>query len=233
MNLELLIEGTEYKNHYALWVYPDEEIQAPDEEIYISKQLDERMINELQKGNRVLWFPDSATYASQTVGGLFQTDYWNYRMFKSICDRIGCPASPGTLGILTSPEHPLFARFPTDCHTNWQWYSIIKQSYPLILDRMPAAYRPIVQVIDNVERNHKLGLIFEFNVEGGKLLICMANLDRVKENPEVRSLCNSMIQYMKSSAFSPDTKLSINALTDLFTQKNDTEKIEILENISY
>ena len=63
VNLELLIEGTEYKNHYALWVYPDEEIQAPDEEIYISKQLDERMINELQKGNRVLWFPDSATYA--------------------------------------------------------------------------------------------------------------------------------------------------------------------------
>lgn len=231
--LELLIEGTDYKNHYALWVYPDEEIQAPDEAIYISKQLDEHMINELQKGNRVLWFPDSATYASQTVGGLFQTDYWNYRMFKSICDRIGCPASPGTLGLLTSPEHPLFTLFPTDSHTNWQWYSIIKQSYPLILDRMPAAYRPIVQVIDNVERNHKLGLIFEFNVEGGKLLICMANLDNVKDKPEVRSLYNSMIQYMKSSAFSPNTNLSIEALTDLFTQENDTEKIEILDNISY
>lgn len=231
--LELLIEGTDYKNHYALWVYPDEEIQAPDEAIYISKQLDEHMINELQKGNRVLWFPDSATYASQTVGGLFQTDYWNYRMFKSICDRIGCPASPGTLGLLTSPEHPLFTRFPTDSHTNWQWYSIIKQSYPLILDRMPAAYRPIVQGIDNVERNHKLGLIFEFNVEGGKLLICMANLDNVKDKPEVRSLYNSMIQYMKSSAFSPNTNLSIEALTDLFTQENDTEKIEILDNISY
>ena len=98
---------------------------------------------------------------------------------------------------------------------------------------MPAAYRPIVQVIDNVERNHKLGLIFEFNVEGGKLLICMANLDNVKDKPEVRSLYNSMIQYMKSSAFSPNTNLSIEALTDLFTQENDTEKIEILDNISY
>ena len=98
---------------------------------------------------------------------------------------------------------------------------------------MPAGYRPIWKVIVNVDRNHDLVLVFEFDVEGCKLLICMAILDNVKYIPEVRSLYNSMIQYMKSSAFSPNTNLSIEALTDLFTQENDTEKIEILDNISY
>ncbi len=231
--LEIEIEGTEYKNRYPLWIYPAEEIETPDSDIYIGKELDGRMINELRKGNSVLWFPNREEYRQQTVGGLFQTDYWNYRMFKSICDRIGRPASPGTLGILTDPKHPIFSGFPTDYHTNWQWYSIIKQSYPLILDRMPSAYRPIVQVIDNVERNHKLGLIFEFNVEGGKLLVCMADLDAVKEKPEVRQLYNSMIQYMNSNQFAPKTHLRISDLTNLFTQGNNTEEIEILENISY
>ena len=34
----------------------------------------------------------------------FYPDYGTERMFKSICDRIKKPASPGTLGILTNPE---------------------------------------------------------------------------------------------------------------------------------
>ena len=71
-------------------------------------------------------------------------------MFKGICDRIGKPASPGTLGILTDPGHPLFSDFPTDYHTGWHWYPIIKQIFPLIMDKIPEDYKPIEQVIDNV-----------------------------------------------------------------------------------
>ena len=82
-------------------------------------------------------------------------------MFKSICDNMHKEPSPGTLGILTDPEHPLFEDFPTDFHTDWQWYAIVKNSYPLILDAMPEGFRPTVQVIDNIERNHRLGLLFD------------------------------------------------------------------------
>ena len=96
--------------------------------------------------------------------------------------------SPGTLGILTDPDHPMFRHFPTDMHTNWQWFSILKQSYPFILDKFPAGYKPIVQVIDNVERNHKLGLVFELAVGQGKLLVCMADLEAVawRRMPSIR-----------------------------------------------
>ena len=118
----------------------------------ISHELDDKTLTRLKQGGKVLLMPRRDECRDVTVGGLFQTDYWNYRMFKSICDNIKKKASPGTLGILTDPGHGIFASFPTESHTNWQWYPIIKNSYPLIIDRLPQNYRPIVQVIDNIEQ---------------------------------------------------------------------------------
>ena len=41
---------------------------------------------------------------------------------------------PGTLGILCDPNHPALARFPTEFHTNWQWWHLVKNSRPIVLD---------------------------------------------------------------------------------------------------
>ncbi len=59
----------------------------------------------------------------------------------------------------------------------------MKNSRPIILDATPAGYRPIVQVIDNFTRNHKLGLIFETRVGKGKLLVCAIDLLSLQELP--------------------------------------------------
>lgn len=107
------------------------------------------------------------------------------------------------MGLLTDPNHPVFADFPTEFHTNWQWFPIIKQSYPLILDRLLDKYRPLVQVIDNVERNHKLGLLFEFKVEKGSLMVCMSDLKAAWDKPETRQLYKSILQYMNSLEIIP------------------------------
>ena len=233
LNLEIAIAGTAYKNSYPLWIYPAKNEPEACPEITVTKELGPEIIDKLRNGDKVLWFPKREQYKELTVGGLFQTDYWNYRMFKNICDNAKKPASPGTLGILTHEEHPVFRDFPTDSHTNWQWFSIIKQSYPLILDRLPANYKPIVQVIDNVERNHKLGLIFEFSIGKGKLLICMSDLEAVQDKPEVRQLYNSMLHYMASDDFKPETHLSVDALNELLHTKATSEKVKELKNISY
>jgi hypothetical protein len=137
-------------------------------------------------------------------------------MFKGISEWAGKPVSPGTLGLLMDPDHPLFNSFPTDFHTNWQWFSIIKQSNSFILDNLSKDYYPIVQVIDNLERNHKLGLIFEFRVGKGKLLVCMSRLDEITDKPEARQLYRSIIDYMGSDDFDPDYQLTTNKLTDIF-----------------
>ena len=232
VTLALSIDGTPYRNDYSLWIYPaaDKEV-APSEDICVTDDLDAHL-KYLTEGGKVLWFPSKDKLKDQTVGGLFQTDYWNYRMFRTICENLDRPVSPGTLGILTDPGHPALADFPTEFHTNWQWFPIIKQSYPMILDRLSDDYRPIVQVIDNVERNHKLGLLFEFKVGNGKLLVCMSDLKAVQDKPEARQFYRSILEYMESSAFAPSYSLSAKDLQDLFTAKVKTGEMKKLFNIS-
>ena len=232
VTLALSIDGTPYRNDYSLWIYPaaDKEV-VPSEDICVTDDLDAHL-KYLTEGGKVLWFPSKDKHKGQTAGGLFQTDYWNYRMFRTICENLDRPVSPGTLGILTDPGHPALADFPTEFHTNWQWFPIIKQSYPMILDRLSDDYRPIVQVIDNVERNHKLGLLFEFKVGNGKLLVCMSDLKAVQDKPEARQFYRSILEYMESSAFAPSYSLSAKDLQDLFTAKVKTGEMKKLFNIS-
>lgn len=232
VTLALSIDGTPYRNDYSLWIYPaaDKEV-TPSEDICVTDDLDAHL-KYLTEGGKVLWFPSKDKHKDQTVGGLFQTDYWNYRMFRTICENLDRPVSPGTLGILTDPGHPALADFPTEFHTNWQWFPIIKQSYPMILDRLSDDYRPIVQVIDNVERNHKLGLLFEFKVGNGKLLVCMSDLKAVQDKPEARQFYRSILEYMESPAFAPSYSLSAKDLQDLFTAKVKTGEMKKLFNIS-
>ena len=226
VTLALSIDGTPYRNDYSLWIYPaaDKEV-APSEDICVTDDLDAHL-KYLTEGGKVLWFPSKDKHKDQTVGGLFQTDYW------TICENLDRPVSPGTLGILTDPGHPALADFPTEFHTNWQWFPIIKQSYPMILDRLSDDYRPIVQVIDNVERNHKLGLLFEFKVGNGKLLVCMSDLKAVQDKPEARQFYRSILEYMESPAFAPSYSLSAKDLQDLFTAKVKTGEMKKLFNIS-
>ena len=190
-------------NHWPIWVYPAN--NQPDKTgITVVRKLDSAAQQALAAGKKVLLMPSDTT---GTVGGLFQTDYWNYRMFKDICENAGKPVSPGTLGILTDPAHPLFREFPTEEQTNWQWFPVLKASRPMILDAL-AGYKPIVQVIDNVERNHRLGLVFEFKVGEGKLLVCCSDLESTLEYPEGRQFYKAVLDYMRSDDFQPSVELN-------------------------
>jgi hypothetical protein len=224
---------TYHENYYPIWIYPSikKPLTAP-KDIVVAHRYDVETARILSSGGTVLLMPDSTQMKNLTVGGLFQTDYWNYRMFKTISENNNKPVSPGTLGILTKPEHPIFNSFPTEMHTNWQWFPIIKASRPFILDNTATSYRPIVQVIDNVERNHKLGLIFEFAVDKGKLLVCMSPLDQLLQFPEARQLYKSILQYMQSDDFAPKTKMTYGDLQQLFTTNVEEGKIDELNNIS-
>ena len=120
MLLCLTIEGTEYfgvpyHNTYDLWVYPAwSDLSKLESMVTVTTKLDEIAISQLEKGKSVLLMPEANDLC---VGGLFQTDYWNYRMFKTISENNKKSVSPGTLGILTDPKHPIFRNFPTEEHT--------------------------------------------------------------------------------------------------------------------
>ena len=227
LNVSLNIEGTEARNSYELWVYPKKALEKKG--IIIARDLNQEVVKVLEKGGKVLWMPDSLPY---TVGGLFQTDYWNYRMFKTICENNKKKVSPGTLGILTNPEHPIFKEFPTEMHTNWQWFPVIKESHPLVLDNCAKDYRPIVQVIDNIERNHKLGLVMEWKVGAGKLLVCMSDLEKASKYPEGKAFYQSVIDYMRSADFNPSAEITVDELKKKLAEKPRQVSLKELNNIS-
>ena len=83
-----------------------------------------------------------------------------------------------------------------------------------ILDRLPID--PIVQMIDNVERNHKLAMVFECNVGKGRLLVCTSRLGEILDRPEVRWFAKCLLEYAESPEFQPSEKISEQAFDDLF-----------------
>ena len=235
LQLLLTIDGTQYQgepyhNSYQLWAYPAwTDLSKLEQQVIVTNELSDHVAQLLERGKSVLLMPDSTGLC---VGPLFQTDYWNYRMFKTISENNKKTVSPGTMGILTNPDHPIFRGFPTQMHTNWQWFPIIKASHPMMLDNTGQNYRPIVQVIDNIERNHKLGLIFEFAIGKGKLLVCMADMEKAIAYPEGRAFYRSMLQYMTSTDFAPNTQISVDDFRRLITTPVTEGKIGELNNIS-
>ncbi|TAG56908.1 MAG: beta-galactosidase [Cytophagales bacterium] len=212
LSVNISIKGTEYKNSYPIWVYPTSAKIELANNIIIAKKLNSQVLSQLNNGASVLLFPQDEDVKNNSYKGLFNPDFWNYGMFKGISEWQKKPVSPGTMGILTNPTHPIFRDFPTDFHTNWQWFSIIKASNSLIIDQTSPNYFPIVQVIDNLERNHKLGLIFEFKVGQGKLLVCMSQLLNIMDKPEAAQLYQSIINYMNSSEFAPQYEVDLKKL---------------------
>ncbi len=227
LQVALRIEGTEAHNSYEIWVYPRRSVDKSG--VVVTKTLTADVVRQLEQGAKVLWMPDSLPY---TVGGLFQTDYWNYRMFKTISENNKKPVSPGTLGILTNPDHPLFRSFPTEMHSNWQWFPIVKASHPLVLDNFPKDCQPVVQVIDNIERNHRLGLVMEWKVGKGSLLVCMSDLEQAAQYPEGRAFYRSVLDYMRSTDFAPAAEISVGRLQKTLSEKPREITMKELNNIS-
>lgn len=240
-------DARRHRNTYDLWIYTTEKnLDIYKEGVVITSDLTDEVAKKLEKGAKVLWMPTtsknfvaSADTISQagnatpyTVGGLFQTDYWNYRMFKTICENNKKTVSPGTLGILTNPKHPIFCDFPTEMHTNWQWFPVIKESHPLVLDNFAKDDKPIVQVIDNIERNHKLGLVMEWKVGAGKLLVCMSDLEKASEYPEGRAFYESVLSYMRSPEFAPQSEITIANLRKKLKEEPRQISLKELNNIS-
>jgi hypothetical protein len=73
-------------------------------------------------------------------------------------------------------------------------------------------------MIDNYERNYKLGLIFETKVGKGKLLICALDLDTDAGNrPAARQLKASLLNYAAGNQFNPTHELPTGFLEKILT----------------
>ena len=207
LTITAAVEGTRYRNDYEIWVYPLKVDTSVPSGVLVTDSFTAAATQEhLAAGGKVLLLP-KLDELPHSIKGAFQTDFWCFPMFRRGAERLGIEVAPGTLGILCDPATPALAHFPTEFHSNWQWWHLVKNSRPIILDDTPDNYRPTVQVIDNFERNHKLGLIAETKVGKGKMLICAINLLGHQDKPEARQLLYSLLRYLDSAAFAPQAEL--------------------------
>ncbi len=121
---------------------------------------------------------------------------------------------PGTLGLIIDKFHPSVMGFRSERWTTPPWYDILTHSDLAILDRLPI--QPVVQMIDNVERNHKLGMLFECNVSNGRLLVCTSRLGEILDRPEVRWFTKCLLEYANSPEFQPSETISETAFDNIF-----------------
>ncbi|NLK22213.1 MAG: beta-glucuronidase [Epulopiscium sp.] len=192
LTLTIKISEADIKNAYDIWIYPQDIPSNRDEDIIITESIEEAR-KSLKEGKKVLYYPQDLDDMN-SIEGTYCTDFWCYPMFKSISKSMGKPVPVGTLGLCIQNNHPIFNNFPTESHTTPQWYDIITNSRAMILDGENV--EPIVWVVDNFERNHKLGIIYELTIEEGKLLVCTSNLRRIKNSHSAKWLEYSIIQQL-------------------------------------
>jgi hypothetical protein len=217
LTLTIAIEGTNYRNSYPFWVYPPKvDTSVPKGVLVTDSYLAEATQEHLAAGGQVLLLPKLDKLPHSIEGG-FQCDFWS-PMFVESAKKQGGKVPPGTLGILCDPNSPVLSGFPTEFHSNWQWWQLVKNARPIMFDETPAAYRPLVQVIDNFVTNHKLGLIAETKVGKGRMLICAIDLLSHQDKPEARQLLQCLLRYVDSAAFVPSAELDAELLRKLLPE---------------
>ena len=103
------------------------------------------------------------------------------------------------MGLLIDAGHPALQEFPTDTHSDWQWWAMCRGRSMLL----PSSIDPIITGISCCLRMQKMGLLVEACVENGKLMLSSMGLLENLQYPEVTALLNSILRYMDSDAFQP------------------------------
>lgn len=209
--LILTVSVNGYKNSWDLFVYPAS-LPAAEDGILVTQQLDSKALDVLSKGGKVLLTIKKGSVKSDKGGNVqvgFSSIFWNTAWTK------GQP--PHTLGILCDPKHPALAAFPTQYHTNWQWWDAMSHANAIRLDAVAVNLQPIVRVIDDWVTARPLGLIFECRIGSGKLIVSGVDLlSDQKKRPEARQLLYSLKKYMAAKEFAPATEVSYDDIKGLF-----------------
>lgn len=207
--LEVDVAG--FKNGWDIWVYP-ENLPNLNTDLLVVDKLTKGTLDRLAKGKNVLLTIKKGSLKDDKGGDIalgFSPIFWNSAWNGN--------AAPHTLGLLCNPEHPALANFPTEFHSNWQWWDAMSYSNAISLEGFSKKPEPIVRIIDDWVTNRNLALLFEVKVGNGKLLVSGIDLQsNMEKRPEARQLLFSLKNYMNSSTFNPQTNLSGKEVLNLF-----------------
>ena len=206
LTLEVSVDGA--VNRYPVWVYPPvspENLVCP-ENVYETQRINEKAKNVLAAGGCVYLTPPSTKEALPgSIQAQFTTDFWSVGTFSQ---------QAGGMGQLIDNAHPLFADFPTESHTNWQWWPMASRRAVILPKRIPA----IITEMDSYAYLRPMAQLFECRCGGGKLLFSSLGLQDLQQYPEARALLSSIYRYLGSEEFAPEQELDVETVASLVAE---------------
>ena len=208
--LNLTVEIGHMKNTYPIWVYPEISLKCPSG-VYETTCFDEKAKEVLKQGGTVYLSPDSTKEAlPKSVQAQFSTDFWSVGTFSG---------QEGAMGQLIDCAHPVFAEFPTEFYTNWQWWPMAVQRAVIL----PKGYKAIVTEMDSYANLRPMAQLFECRCMDGKLLFSSFGLQNILQYPECKALLYSIYKYLSSDKFSPAQEIDPKEIEELV---NNTVEIK-------
>ncbi|MBE5799700.1 MAG: hypothetical protein E7321_07095 [Clostridiales bacterium] len=200
--LTLRVYLGEHENTYPIWVYPDETPVCP-EGVYECRALDDRAIAVLNGGGAVYLAPDSTKEAlPHSIKSQLSTDFWSVGTFA---------AQEGGMGQLIDKAHPIFRDFPTDFHTNWQWWPMAAQRAAIL----PRPMNAIVTVMDSYAYMRPMAQLMELRCAGGRVLFSTLGLHNLEDYPQARALQRAIYRHIASDRFAPAQEMTLDELLRL------------------
>ena len=191
--------GLAFSNSWPFWVYPKPAETPQPKGVFITSSWSAAE-KQLADGRAVLFLPRSADLGWDSPPLDRVPIFWN---------RLMNPGWSRFLGLHCQVGHGALADFPTERYCDWQWTELTRGARTINLDHAPRELQPVVQAIDDWNRNWKLGCIFEARVGSGRLLVCSFDLQRDLENrPVAATLRQSLLNYLGSEWFRPQVTLT-------------------------
>jgi beta-galactosidase len=192
-------QNPSFADDWDFWLYPADDSAPEPKDVLVTSSWNEAK-SQLAAGGKVLFLPRNTDL------------YWDSPPLDDVpifWNRLMNPAWSRMLGLWCDTNSPALAEFPTEANCDWQWTQIIRGVRAVNLDRLPRGFQPIVQAIDDWNRNWKLGAIFECRIGPGRLMVCVFDLDSdLEHRPVARQLRRSLLDYMAGPDFEPKTKVS-------------------------
>ena len=187
---------------YPIWVYRKTTPVCP-ENVYETRAFDVKTREILQNGGRVYLSPDAdKERLPNSIKTQFTTDFWSVGTFAD---------QEGGMGQLIDTEHPIFKEFPTDFHTDWQWW-IMATKRAVIL---PHPMKTIITEMDSYAFLRPMAQMIEFRCLKGKVLLSTMELHKSQQYPEVRALQASIYTYLSGENFEPAEEITEEELSML------------------
>jgi glycoside hydrolase family 2 gh2F len=187
---------------YPIWVYRKTTPVCP-ENVYETRAFDVKTREILQNGGRVYLSPDADKESlPNSIKTQFTTDFWSVGTFAD---------QEGGMGQLIDTEHPIFKEFPTDFHTDWQWW-IMATKRAVIL---PHPMKTIITEMDSYAFLRPMAQMIEFRCLKGKVLLSTMELHKSQQYPEVRALQASIYTYLSGENFEPEEEITEEELSML------------------